>query len=81
MFRIDQFYLKSFPSEKEETYKLMTDKDMWHLVLIGREQARESNWEASDLIWKVIASASFQPMDDLKTIYLSWLAVSCMKAE
>jgi hypothetical protein len=48
----------------------MTDKDMWHLVLIGRDQARESNWEASESIWKVIASASFQPMDDLQTIIL-----------
>jgi hypothetical protein len=54
---------------------------VWHLVLIGREQPREGNQEASDLIWKVIASASFQPMDDLQTIYFSWIAVSCMKAE
>jgi hypothetical protein len=34
-FLIDQFYLKIFPSEKVELYKLVTDKDMWHLVLIG----------------------------------------------
>ena len=80
-FLLDQFYLEIFPSEKEEIYKLMTDQDMWHLVLIGREQPREGNREASDSLWKIIASASFQPMNDLQTIYLSWLAVSCMKAE
>jgi hypothetical protein len=80
-FLLDQFYVEIFPSEREEIYKLMTDEDVWHLVLIGREQPREGNQEASDLLWKVIASASFQLMNDLQTIYLSWLAVSCMKAE
>jgi hypothetical protein len=80
-FLIDQFYLESFPSEKEELYKLITDKDMWHLVLIGREQSRESNREASASLWKIIAAASFQPIKDQQTIYHSWLAVSSMKAE
>jgi threonine/homoserine/homoserine lactone efflux protein len=28
-----------------------------------------------------IAAASFQPIKDLQTIYLSWLSVSSMKAE
>jgi hypothetical protein len=54
---------------------------MWHLVLIGQEQRRESNREASASLWKIIATASFQPIEDLQTIYLSWLAESSMKAE
>jgi hypothetical protein len=56
-------------------------KDRWHLVLIGQEQRRESNREASASLWKIIAAASFQPIGDLQTTYLSWLAVSSMKAE
>jgi hypothetical protein len=80
-FLLDQIYLAIFPSEKEEIYKLMTDKDVWHLVLIGQEQPREGNWEASDSVWNVVALASFQPRDDLQAIYLSWLAVPCMKAD
>jgi hypothetical protein len=31
--------------------------------------------------WKIIAAASFQPINDLQTIYLSWLAVSPMTAD
>jgi hypothetical protein len=54
---------------------------MWHLVSIGRENGRESNWKATASPWKIIAAASFQPVDDKQTIYLSWLAVSCIKAE
>jgi hypothetical protein len=80
-FLTDQFYLEIFPSEKEELYKLTTDKDMWHFVLSGREQSRENTREASVSLWKIIAVASFQPIEDLQTIYLSWLAVSSMKAE
>jgi hypothetical protein len=53
---------------------------MWHLVLIGREH-NERKREASALLWKIIAAASFIPTEDEQTIYLSWLAVSSMKAE
>jgi hypothetical protein len=80
-FLLDQFYLKIFPSEKEELYKLIMDKDMWHLVLISQENGRESNREATDSLWKIIAAASFQPVDDKQTTYPSWLAVSCMNTE
>ena len=79
-FLIDQFYLEIFPSEKDELYKLVTDEDMWHLVLIGREH-NERKHEASASLWKIIAAASFIPTEDEQTIYLSWLAVSSMKAE
>jgi hypothetical protein len=74
-FLIDQFYLEIFPSEKEKICKLISDEDMWHLVLIGQEQSREGNREASASLWKIIAAASFQPIKDQQTIYLSWLAV------
>jgi hypothetical protein len=53
---------------------------MWHLVLIGQEKSRKSNCEASASLWKLIAADLFQPMDNLQTIYLSWLTVSSMKA-
>jgi hypothetical protein len=73
-----QFYLKIFPSEKVELYKLLTDEDMWHSVLIGREH-NESKREASASLWKIIAAASFLHTKDQQTIYLSWLAVSSNK--
>jgi hypothetical protein len=57
------------------------DKDMWHLVLIGQEQRRPGNREASASLGKIIAAASYQPIKDLQTIYLSWIALSSMKAE
>jgi hypothetical protein len=68
-----------FPGEEKELNKLLIDKDMWHLVLIGREQGREN--QQAPLPWKIIAAAWFQPIDDQQTIYLSWLAVSSMKAD
>jgi len=68
-----------FPGEEKELNKLLIDKDMWHLVLIGRELGREN--QRAPLPWKTIAAASFQPIDDRQTIYLSWLAVSSMKAD
>jgi hypothetical protein len=58
----------------------VTDKDMWHLVSIGQEH-NESKGAASASLWKIIAAASFIPTKDEQTIYLSWLAVSSMKAE
>jgi hypothetical protein len=58
-----------FPGEEKELDKLLMDKDIWHLVLTGREQGREN--QRVPLPWKIIASASFQPMNDQKTIYFS----------
>jgi hypothetical protein len=74
------FYLAMFPGEEKELDKLLIDKDIWHLLLIGREQGWE-NQRAPFLPWKIIAAASFQLIDDWQTIYLSWPAVSSMKAD
>jgi hypothetical protein len=68
-----------FPGEENKLDKLLIDGDMWHLVLIGREQVREN--QRVPLPWKIIAAASFQPINDKQIIYLSWLAVSPMKAD
>jgi threonine/homoserine/homoserine lactone efflux protein len=54
---------------------------MWHLVLVSREQRRERNRETSASLWKITAAASFQLIEVLQTTYLSWIAVSSMKAE
>jgi hypothetical protein len=51
-----------FTGVEKELNKLLIDEDMWHLVLIGREQSREN--QQVPLPWKIIAAASFQPINN-----------------
>jgi hypothetical protein len=78
-----EFYAAIFHDEDTEIQKICDDNEMWHLVLVGYRpltvEERTSSKKVS--LWRIIAAVSFKPsVEDVKCIYLAWLAVSVEKA-